>query len=204
MILYNRKIWKRCFCYNKKYWYKNIKEIPRYFRDLHYLIKHGHDICANWNVDIWFSENMIEILTTLRDHHCGVPTIQIDESVDPNDVDKQDEAYVKLLNRMIFLLGESNESTCKKKNPYDDEYWKIYDEFEDKYGSWGCKLQTEYEKNELANKGFHRLYTPRDVPEYENIAKKHLEADIELEKYREECLCEFMDLFKKYYYCLWD
>jgi len=181
MILYNRKIWQRCFCWDKKRWYKNIKAIPRYFSDLHYLIKNGYDITANWEVDTWFAPTMIKILTTLRDNHCGVPTIQIDENVDPCDVDKQDEAYVKLLNRMIFLLGESDEFTCTKKNPYDDEY-----------------------RETIGNICDYLNSSADDVPEYENIIKKHLEADIELEKYREECLCEFMDLFKKYYYCLWD
>lgn len=204
MILYNKIIWERCFCYQKRYWYKNLAAIPRYFREIHYLIKHGHDIAANWEVDGWFVPVMVDILTNLRDNHYGVPTIQIDENVDPKDVDEQDKAYVKLLDRMIFLLKESDEETCQKKNPYDDEYWKAYDEFNEKYGRWGCKLQTEDEKKELADKGVQRLYTPHDVPEYTDLAQKHFKADIELEKYRKSCLCEFMDLFKKYYYCLWD
>lgn len=66
-MLYNREIFKRCFCYNKRYWYKNIGSIPLYFKQLHFLIKNGYDISAHWNTDIWFLEKMKPILDSYQD-----------------------------------------------------------------------------------------------------------------------------------------
>lgn len=40
-MFYNKDIFKRCFNYRPKYWYKNIAKIPLYFRLMRYLIKHG-------------------------------------------------------------------------------------------------------------------------------------------------------------------
>lgn len=53
----NKAIFKRCFHYPKKYWYKNLKNIPLYFKSIHFLIKHGYDRYAitdthNWLIDI--------------------------------------------------------------------------------------------------------------------------------------------------------
>ena len=54
----------------------------------------------------------------------------------------------KILDRMIFLWRESNEYTCTRQNPYEEEYSKAHKEFTEKYGFLGEKLQTEKELEE--------------------------------------------------------
>ena len=49
------------------------------------------------------------------------------------------------MDNMIFLWRESNEETCKRINPYYDEYGKAFEEFTEKYGILGDKLRTEAE-----------------------------------------------------------
>ena len=50
------------------------------------------------------------------------------------------EEWDKILDRMIFLWRELDENTCTKKNPYEDEYMKASEEFDNKYGLLGEKL----------------------------------------------------------------
>ena len=44
------------------------------------------------------------------------------------------EEWDKILDRMIFLWKESNEYTCARQNPYEEEYAKAHEEFTEKYG----------------------------------------------------------------------
>ena len=50
MIFYNKQIFDSCFAYRRKYWYKNIGRIPRYFKLMHHLIKYGYDEYATWEI----------------------------------------------------------------------------------------------------------------------------------------------------------
>ena len=79
MLFYNEKIFKRCFNWRGKYWYKNIKEIPLYFRLMHHLIKYGYDEYATWETFDWFINIMKDILTYYRKHHHGYPVPSFDD-----------------------------------------------------------------------------------------------------------------------------
>lgn len=120
MIFYNKNIFRRCFNYRGKYWYKNIKEIPLYFKLMHHLIKHGYDEYATWETGNWFIDVMKNILVTYRVNHQGYPVISY------HDKDKQEEfekEYDADLDMMISLLGDMDE--CNPK--YDSEkYIKDY------------------------------------------------------------------------------
>lgn len=207
MILYNKHIWKRCFIYKPRYWYKNIRYIPLYFKQIHYLIKHGHDVGASWGVDMWFQETMRHILTELRDNLQGTPCAEIKDGFIPQseeDWKVQEKLWRDTLDEMIFLLGEMNEETCSIQNPYDDEWSKSFAEFAYKYGLLGQKLATPEELEEYEKTGCRRLHMPDELPEYKEIMDNHRLKEDELELYRAECKDKFMDMFKKYYYYLWD
>ena len=75
MLFYNEKIFNSCFSYPKKYWYKNIKYIPLYFRRIHHLIKYGYDKCAFLQIDDWFIQTIKPILVDYREKHDGVPIV---------------------------------------------------------------------------------------------------------------------------------
>lgn len=126
MLFYNEKIFKRCFDHRGKYWYKNIKEIPLYFRLMNHLIKHGYDEYATWETFDWFIDTMKDILTYYRNNHYGYP-------VAPNFNDMMQEElnieYDKDLDKMISLLNDMDENSSKyDAEEYDKDIKKKYDE----------------------------------------------------------------------------
>ena len=125
-MFYNKRIFERCFDYKGKYWYKNIKAIPLYFRLMHYLIKHGYDEYATWETFDWFIDTMKAILTDYRNNHQGYPVSSI-----VNDMLDEDSAaaYDKGLDKMIALLNDMDENSPKyETEEYDTNAPKKYDE----------------------------------------------------------------------------
>ena len=125
MLFYNKKIFKRCFSWRGKYWYKNIKEIPLYFRLMHHLIKHGYDEYAAWETFNWFIGPMKPILSTFRSNHHGYPVV----SYDDRDLQEQSEReYDADIDRMIELLDAMDEDNQKYNGMSAKErYGKMYE-----------------------------------------------------------------------------
>lgn len=109
----NKNIFNRCFGHKGRYWYKNLKYIPTYFRLIHHLIKYGYDEYATWETFYWFIETMRSILTSYRKKHWGCP-FGMDE-----------EEWDDIIDRMIALLDDMDE--CNPKY-YAEDYNKKYDE----------------------------------------------------------------------------
>ena len=105
---------------------------------------------------------------------------------------------------MIFLLHEMNEDKCSQKNKYEEEWWNNYQEFEKKYGLFGKKLLTEEEKAEAKKTGATRAHFPQELPEYKDTTENFLKRERELALYRDKCKDDFFDLFKEYFWDLWD
>lgn len=126
MLFYNEKIFKRCFNYSSKYWYKNIKEIPLYFKLMHHLIKNGYDEYAEWETFDWFIDTMRSILPKYRSEHHGYPVVSWD------DEEKQIQSEIEYdsdLNRMISLLDDMDEDSPKyEAEKYQKDCKKIYEE----------------------------------------------------------------------------
>ena len=66
------------------------------------------------------------------------------------------------------------------------------------------KTQSKEEKEQKKKKGFSRMYTMSDVPEYKEISDQWLVAENELTAYRDRCMKEGMRLFTRYFWNLWD
>lgn len=116
-MFYNEKIFKRCFDWRGKYWYKNIKEIPLYFRLMHYLIKHGYDEYATWETFDWFIDTMKEILTNYRKRHQSYPIFNIAIMDDGSkEFDKLCAKYDNDIDRMIVLLDAMDEHSEQYKD----------------------------------------------------------------------------------------
>lgn len=115
-MLYNEKIFKRFFNWPMRRWYKNIVEIPRYFKSMHYLVKHGYDEYATWETFDWFIDTMKSVLTEYRNTHIGYPVFTM-ESMDDETIDEFAKRYDAGIDRMIELLDLMDE--C---NPKYEEY----------------------------------------------------------------------------------
>lgn len=124
MLFYNEKIFKRCFDWRGKYWYKNIKEIPLYFKLMHHLIKYGYDEYATWETFGWFIDTMQDIFKKYKSQHHSIPIV-IDNYPfvsQPTEEEKKimqenDEKWNGIVDRMIELL-----SLMDERNPKYEEY----------------------------------------------------------------------------------
>jgi hypothetical protein len=121
MIFYNEKIFKRCFNYKGKYWYKNIKYIPLYFKLMHHLIKYGYDEYATWETFNWFIDTMKSILPHYK-NHMGVPIVidnYTEEQANENEV-----KWYGIIDRMVELLDLMDEQNVR----YEDSDYKWQDD----------------------------------------------------------------------------
>ncbi len=125
-MFYNKTIFKRCFYHPKKYWYKNIKNIPLYFKMIHHLVKHGYDEYATWETFDWFINTMKDILTYYRNHHQGYPVAYNFNEILQEDLEKEYDAD---LDKMISLLNDMDENNPKyERKEYQKDWKRHYEE----------------------------------------------------------------------------
>lgn len=163
--------------------------------------------------DVWemfsFLQTIIpDMLQTLKNTRMGSPGYLGENYTNEEGIlvnDTCHEEWDKILDRMIFLWREVDEDTCSKKNPYDDAYTKAFTEFEDKYGIFGTKLQTEEELEENGKRGGGcTVHFMDELPEYKEISEKYHEEEKNLEAYRNSCKDGAFDMLKQYFFALWD
>lgn len=130
-MLYNEKIFKRFFNWPMRRWYKNVVEIPRYFKAMHYLVKHGYDEYATWETYDWFIDTMQDILKKYKAQHRGVPIV-IDNfpfTSQPTEEEKEimqenEDKWNDIVDRMIELLDLMDECSSKYKE-YEFDFERI-------------------------------------------------------------------------------
>ena len=81
---------------------------------------------------------------------------------------------------------------------------KAYQEFREKYGKHGQKLRTEDEIAREKQDGLYKLYHTGDVPKYKEIEDRYFEESRKLDQYRDECKDRGIDMFKEWFWDLWD
>ena len=109
-----------------------------------------------------------------------------------------------ILDRMVFLFRKADESSCQKKNPYEDEHMKMLEEFAQKYGHFGEMLETAEEKEERMKTGAHVVHFPSEIPEYVDVDERYYAEEKKLEEYRNQCKEEAFQLFSEWFFHLWD
>ena len=89
---------------------------------------------------------------------------------------------------------------------YDGEAdFEGMDEFTERFGLFGNKLQTEKELEENRKRGGGgTIHFMDELPEYKEISDKYREEEKRLEEYRRKCKDEAIDMLKQYFYDLWD
>lgn len=147
MIFYNEKIFKRCFHFPKRYWYKNVSYIPLYFKLIHHLIKYGYDEYATWETFDWFISTMKSVLNRYRFQKHGTPII-IDVPSDKELNDKEieilerqnEEEWDLILFEMEMWLNLMDEDSPEyddldeltkidKMNKAKDEFFKLFSKY---------------------------------------------------------------------------
>jgi len=185
-----------------------IKHFGRCLKWSRQRVVRGYADCDVWNMFSYLQELMPDMLRHLKDNRHGSPGYLGENYTNEDGILVNDTCHAewdKILDRMIFLWRETDEETCSKKNPYEDEYMKAFSEFDEKYGFLGEKLQTKAELEENKKRGGGgTIHFMDEIPEYKEIYEKHREEDEKLEKYREECKDEAIDMLKEYFFSLWD
>lgn len=120
-MFYNKKIWNNVFFYRKRYWYLNLKNIPRYFKRLHHLIKYGWDDYAVWETFNWFIDTMREILSDYLKYHSSYPVRNLDVPQEDNL-----EIWENKIKRMLKLLDDMDEANPKYEGIENSESGKAY------------------------------------------------------------------------------
>ena len=115
MLFYNERIFKRCFDWRGKYWYKNIGEIPRYFKLMHHLIKHGYDEYATWETYDWFIDTIKDVLVYYRNHHHGYPVGSLGEEWTDKMQEQMERDYDADLDKMIHHLHYMDDQNVRDK-----------------------------------------------------------------------------------------
>lgn len=88
--------------------------------------KRGWSECDSWNIDTWFMDTLLPMLTSYRKHHIGYPGyITFNE-------------WNQILDRMIYLLKEMKEDdfstediakSYEHRNNCKDEFFKLFSEY---------------------------------------------------------------------------
>ncbi len=171
-------------------------------------ITRGYAECDKWNMFGYLQSLIPEMLQDLRENRMGSPGYLGENYTNEEGIlvnDTCHEEWNKVLDHMIFLWKESNEDTCARKNPYDEEYHKAHKEFEDKYGFWGEKLQTKAELEANRKRGGGgMIHFMGELPEYKEISDKYFAEERRIEEYCCKCKDEALELLKEHFYALWD
>ena len=131
-MFYNKKIFDRCFNHKRKYWYRNIKEIPLYFRLMRHLTKYGYDEYASWEIFDWFTNTMRSILQEYKKSHVGFPVV-IDGCTCDDDFNHAGEVWESIIDKMISLLDCMDEENPKYKNVSEKEKWDMMEDAKDRF-----------------------------------------------------------------------
>ena len=98
------------FEYPKRFWYRNLKNIPIFIKRIFFTLKQGYSPVAQWETFGWFITVMREILVNYRDNRMGTPVVIPDYHTDDLiSENKNIEIYNNILNEMIELLDKMDE-----------------------------------------------------------------------------------------------
>ena len=161
-------IWKPFGKDNYKWaWHdkKAVGVLKCFWKDLkysHQRLRKGYCDYDLFSIYDWFLAVMPVMLQEYKDSRIGSPGELGENYPDEHGIMQNDTCHKEwdeILDRMIFLFQEADESTCKRLNPFDDEASRIYDEFDEKYGFFGEKLQTGRRRRRNARRPGTRLCT---------------------------------------------
>ena len=183
----------------------------------------GYADCDAWDLRVWFLGVMPDMLEQFAEHTQSFPLTgdPDDEQLSqnshavhcitlsddtPDEIEYREQRYIQWQNTIKAIaekLREADEDTCSKKNPMAEEFHKMYEEFNTKYGLFGEKLETEEEK--AKHIGGRVMHFPSEAKaEWAEITEKYRKEAINLDKYRHICFEEAMGQFIKWFWDMWD
>ena len=205
--IWNKEDFLMCGLGEKSKFVARLKHIIKCIKWSKQRIIRGYAECDKWDMCGYLQVLIPMMLQDMKEKRLGSPSYLGRNYTNEKGVLVNDECHKEwdeILERMIFLWRESVEDTCIRKNPYEEEYLKAYDEFKKMYGQFGEKLQTEREREEKRKSGKMRVHFMDELPIYKDISDKYFAEEKAIEDYRMSCKDEAMDLLKEHFFALWD
>ena len=178
----------------------------------------GYCDLDTYGVGDWFLNTLPDMLESIKNNRVGFPSVLQEEGMEHYGLKSMDEynaaseelrdkvadygneKWGEILSEMIFLLREANADTCSMVNPYEEEYGRVWEEFQEKYGERGEKLLTEEEN--VKETRSHPIYSPSHLPEYKEIIELYLEEERKISEYQVQCKDKALEMFSKWFYSL--
>ena len=170
----------------------------------------GYCDADTWDIFSWFLNVMPPMLDQMAEEAHGCPgDIPSRDAVNSKAVliteeEQNDENFLrwkKILHTMAQKFRDADESTTSMKNPYEEDWYKAYQEFEHQYGMFGEKLEKEAVKQKAPG---IRLHFPNEFPEWKDVMEKYREEEKKIAEFRHKSMEEGMDMFKTWFWDLWD
>ena len=155
--------------------------------------KYGYCYKDLWDVSSWFLHVMPAMLDDIACRSCGCP-VEFSEKYALTG-DEASEKWKETLQEMSRLFRDACEDTCSRKNPQEEEFRKVWEEFVKKYGMLGDGLLTE----EDLQKGRPAVYLPEDAEEYREFFNRYYLTEEELKDYRRKCLEKGFAMFLEWF-----
>lgn len=170
-------------------WFFNI--IPKMLKTL----KKQKDNYPELFTEEWFENNKekCEELGLNKDNFYMILNDRCDEDANNLRIDLNnynEKKWHELLDRMIFLFEETNEETCSRKNPYEDECIKRIDK---------CFPFTKKERKKVKKDP----PSQEEEGKYKKVWKLYSEESIKIDDYMNQCKKEALEMFVKYLHNLW-
>lgn len=155
------------------------------------------------NISDWFLAVIPEMLHYYKEHRNGSPGCLGEKHPNEDGIMVNETCQAEwddILERLIALFTDANESTCTHTNPYESQYTAMLSEFEEMYGMLGEKLNPPGPKAA----GRTQIHFPREVEEYRELSLNYEAEETKLSTYRDSCKTEAFALFSKWFWHLWD
>lgn len=175
--------------------YREIKEFPQNLRYRHQRAKRGYSNPDSWNIYSWFMEIMPRILADFKKNLHGCPAHFAKQEDGTEDVEQGMKAWEAVIERMIFCFTEMNEDTGSMKNEFADEYHRQLHKPNE-----GKPVKEWFEPDD-EHPDYYRLIEGEVDPE---LKENFWNREKEISEYRDQMKDEGLELFKQYFWNLWD
>lgn len=190
---------------NKKYPMLNILDNKGHrIKHSHQRITKGFADCDTFNIGTYLSQLIPAMLKDFKENKHSYPVFYKEDGETMLPEEESCKNWNEILDRMIFLWNELDNELCSKKNPYEEEFMKAFEKYNETYGFLGEGLMSEEEKKKAENTSSVKVHFMNEVPEYKEIHDKYMKEQKKIEEYQVQCKDEAFDLMKQYFYDLWD
>lgn len=170
----------------------------------------GYADCDLRSIRDWFLSLMPEMLEDMSNNLRGYPvtpsegkhpSTQTLDLSSPEDKDEGSLEWQKTLKLMAKKFRDADETKSSFKNKYEEEWSKAYDEFHQKYGMFGQKLEIKAVKEE--KKGIP-VHFPDEFPQWKDIMEKFREEEVKVTEKRVKSFEAGLEMFRRWFWDLWD